>query len=133
MWCEQCERPVAAQKSTHRARNTAAALAAPLTTGVSLAGAAAGQWHCPNCGGPVRPVERQRSANPADAWMERKQAAASTRPRQLLIAYGRLLSELFARLLGGQNTTGEALGAGILLLLAVAPIWIPIALIVEAL
>src|SRR3712207_5646107 len=53
MFCPQCNSPVAAQKRTHRLRNTAAVVAAPVTAGASLAAAASGQWHCPRCGGPV--------------------------------------------------------------------------------
>lgn len=50
--CARCG-PVAAQRTTHRARNTASTVLAPITGGVSLAGTKSGQWHCPKCGGPV--------------------------------------------------------------------------------
>ena len=45
MWCEGCAGPVADQRATHRARNTA------LTV---LEGV-----HCPHCGGPVRSAEER--------------------------------------------------------------------------
>jgi ribosomal protein S27AE len=51
MFCERCG-PVAAQKQTHKAR---AGLLFAATWGASM-GAGSGQWHCPNCGGPVMPV-----------------------------------------------------------------------------
>ncbi len=54
MWCDYCGRPVAAQKSTHRFRNVSAGVLALPTAGLSLGGFAAGEWHCPFCGGPVR-------------------------------------------------------------------------------
>ena len=53
-YCERCQRPVAAQKRSHRIRNTAAAITAVPTAGASLFAARRGQWHCPGCGGPVR-------------------------------------------------------------------------------
>lgn len=54
MWCDQCGKPVAATKSTHRFRNTLAAVGLPLTMGASLHGIKVGESCCPNCGGPVR-------------------------------------------------------------------------------
>ncbi len=56
MYCDSCQRPVAGQKSTHRLRNAAAALTAPVTGGASVFGAKAGKWHCPHCGGPAKPL-----------------------------------------------------------------------------
>jgi len=58
MFCLQCQKPVAAQKGTHRLRNTIATLSAPLTAGYSLAGLASGAWHCPDCGGPVATLKK---------------------------------------------------------------------------
>ena len=57
MWCDYCQRPVAGQKATSRARNTVATVTAPLTSGLSLFGVKVNRWHCPNCGQPVRPME----------------------------------------------------------------------------
>src|SRR4051812_24833875 len=56
MYCEACNRPVAGQKGTHRFRNVAATVALPVTMGASARAYAAGQWHCPHCGGPVKDV-----------------------------------------------------------------------------
>ena len=69
MFCDGCGVPVAAQKSTHRARNTASVLLAGATAGLSLWGLAAGEFHRPRCGGPVRGVDepfdpRQHSGPP---------------------------------------------------------------------
>lgn len=51
MYCLVCDRPVAGQKGTNRARNTAAIGAGVLTGGATLfAGAKKNQWHCPECG-----------------------------------------------------------------------------------
>jgi ribosomal protein L7/L12 len=47
MYCERCQKPVAAQKQTHKARSV---LLGPVTYG---AGVKVGEWHCPDCGGPV--------------------------------------------------------------------------------
>jgi hypothetical protein len=47
MYCERCEKPVAAQKTTHGVRNTMALGTMGLTAKVE-------GWHCPSCGGPVR-------------------------------------------------------------------------------
>lgn len=54
MWCDQCQRPVAAQKTTHGVRNFLAATLYAPTAGGSLAGGKIEDWHCPYCGGPVR-------------------------------------------------------------------------------
>ena len=54
MYCDTCDKPVSAQKSTDRFRNSLLAVAAPATGGYSMAAAGVGQWHCPDCGGPVR-------------------------------------------------------------------------------
>jgi predicted RNA-binding Zn-ribbon protein involved in translation (DUF1610 family) len=62
MYCDACQRPVAGQKSTHRLRNTAAVITAPVTGGASMAGAASGKWHCPNCGGPVKTIREKEGA-----------------------------------------------------------------------
>lgn len=55
MYCKRCERPVAAQKTTHRTRG-----AAGLATGFWPL-AVPDDLHCPNCGGPV---VSERSVNP---------------------------------------------------------------------
>lgn len=47
MHCERCDKPVAAQKQTHKARSI---LTTPL---IGAAGWKVGEWHCPECGGPV--------------------------------------------------------------------------------
>jgi hypothetical protein len=59
MFCKQCDKPVAAQKSTHRMRNVASTAALGLTMGASALGYKGGQWHCPTCGGPVTTLPRQ--------------------------------------------------------------------------
>ena len=61
-WCPQCERAVAAIKSTHRLRNAAATVAAPVTYGASLAGVRVDDWLCPSCGGPVLKLVSAESA-----------------------------------------------------------------------
>jgi len=75
VYCQSCDRPVAAQKSTHRLRNVAAVVTAPTTLGVSLLGTAAGKWHCPLCGGPVVPV---KAATPAARTPPVKLSARAT-------------------------------------------------------
>jgi hypothetical protein len=52
--CDLCQQPVPGEKSTHRARGAAGLLAAPFTGGASLLATAPSNYHCPNCGGPVR-------------------------------------------------------------------------------
>jgi hypothetical protein len=76
MYCPRCNLPVAGQKSSHRIRNTASAVAAPATAGVSLAGVKVDDWHCPNCGGAVDsgpPAWATRLATPKEsspaAWV----------------------------------------------------------------
>lgn len=44
MWCDYCGVPVYRQGSSHRIRNSASVLTAPLTIGYSLLGAKAGKW-----------------------------------------------------------------------------------------
>jgi hypothetical protein len=58
MWCDYCVRPVAGQKTTHRARNTVAGMFALGTGGLSLAAAKVDGFHCPMCGQPVRRATR---------------------------------------------------------------------------
>jgi hypothetical protein len=48
-WCMTCEKPVAGQKTTHRARG-----AAGIATGLWPLAIGDG-YHCPGCGGPVTP------------------------------------------------------------------------------
>ncbi|HEX8207473.1 MAG TPA: hypothetical protein VF587_15525 [Solirubrobacteraceae bacterium] len=72
MWCEYCQKPVAGQKGTHRARGAAVAVTAPLTGGLSLLGAKSEAYHCPTCGQPVRKaakldLERHAAGIPAGA------------------------------------------------------------------
>ena len=56
MYCEQCDRPISAQKNKHGARNTFAVVT---LTGL---GAKVEGWHCPNCGGPAISVgEHERN------------------------------------------------------------------------
>lgn len=59
MYCERCDHPVAAQKSTHRARG-----AAGLATGLWPL-AVPDAYHCPDCGGPVV-SERSVAPMPGD-------------------------------------------------------------------
>jgi hypothetical protein len=54
MFCDRCQMPVAAVRSTSRIRNLAALGSMPITGGVSAAGARRNGWCCPTCGGPVR-------------------------------------------------------------------------------
>jgi endogenous inhibitor of DNA gyrase (YacG/DUF329 family) len=81
MYCPTCQTPVAAQKSTHRLRNLGAAVTAPVTAGLSLAAAKAGDWHCPSCGGPVIPARAVERARAAVARQAQTPAAGSTGPR----------------------------------------------------
>ena len=71
MWCERCAGPVAGQKATHRARNTALTVLSLPTYGVSLRGARVEGFHCPHCGGPVR-----------DATSAEHSVGRSPRPRR---------------------------------------------------
>lgn len=48
-WCMKCSKPVAGQKTTHRARG-----AAGVATGLWPLAIGDG-YHCPTCGGPVVP------------------------------------------------------------------------------
>jgi hypothetical protein len=66
MWCEGCQSPVAAQRSTHRLRNATSIGAAPLTGGLSLLGARSDDWCCPGCGGPVKRLPQTPS------WLEER-------------------------------------------------------------
>lgn len=56
MYCPACERPVMAVKNTHRLRNTAAIVTAP----VGFPFAKVEGYICPNCGGPVGRVKKER-------------------------------------------------------------------------
>jgi hypothetical protein len=49
MYCLSCDKPVAAVKTTHGVRNTLALPTMGLTAKVE-------GWHCPTCGGPVKPA-----------------------------------------------------------------------------
>lgn len=53
MYCQSCDKPVAAQKATSRVRNTLAVAATGLIGPASLAASKYNEWHCPACGGPV--------------------------------------------------------------------------------
>jgi hypothetical protein len=72
MYCRECDRPVAAQKTTHGIRNT---LAIP-TMGAT---AKIEDWHCPNCGGPV--VARSRAE--AEKHFDEKQEARRQAVRKM--------------------------------------------------
>lgn len=50
MFCEQCDRPIAAQKNKHGVRNTVTVLT--LVPVGKIEG-----WHCPTCGGPAITVQ----------------------------------------------------------------------------
>jgi hypothetical protein len=78
MWCELCSKPVAGVKTTHRARNTIAGLAALPTMGYSLIGSKAGDWHCPGCGQQVRTATRADIAR-----LQRTQRIANVDPSGL--------------------------------------------------
>lgn len=56
MWCDQCQRSVAGQKSTHRLRGVVSTVTAPVTAGASLLAVRSDAYHCPTCGGPVREI-----------------------------------------------------------------------------
>ena len=83
MYCTQCDKPVAAEKTTHGVRNL---LALP-TLGVT---AKRERWHCPDCGGKVEPNRfgykwaRERKA--AQAKASRRKADRS--PAKADIAHG---------------------------------------------
>jgi len=70
-WCDRCKAPVVAVKSTHRMRNSAVAVTAPLTGGLSLAGAKRDPYVCAQCGGPTQRLRVEREARPlyAPAWL----------------------------------------------------------------
>lgn len=54
MYCARCKRPVPGVRNGHAVRNTAGALGAVPTLGLSLLATKSERWHCPTCGGPVR-------------------------------------------------------------------------------
>ena len=66
MYCEACDKPVAAQKQTHKARSL---LLGPLTYGAAVK---VGEWHCPDCGGPVIPIPYDKKPDSQKTWLERK-------------------------------------------------------------
>lgn len=53
MWCDSCQKPVAGQKSTRKAFQTMATVG---TAGAYIP--TPGEYHCPSCGGPVRPAPK---------------------------------------------------------------------------
>ncbi len=55
MYCVREEKLVAAQKQTHKARSL---ILGPLTYGAAVK---VGEWHCPDCGGPVVPKRQADS------------------------------------------------------------------------
>lgn len=58
-YCNSCEREVAGEKQTSRARNLGGAFFAPMTGGLSLAAMKQNEWFCPVCGnGVVTPLFR---------------------------------------------------------------------------
>ncbi len=70
-YCDRCDKPVAAQKPTHRMRNILATLTLPLGGALAYT---TGYWHCPHCGGPVRDLEEERltaQRNAIFAWCVR--------------------------------------------------------------
>ena len=68
MFCRRLCVPVAAQKSTHRARNTMAVLLSGAAGGVSLFALRDDDFHCPRCGVPCRD---QRAVQPAHSTLGR--------------------------------------------------------------
>lgn len=62
-WCELCQRPTLAVKSTHRLRNTASVATAPLTAGLSLAAAKNDGYVCATCGGPTVAMKHPTAAD----------------------------------------------------------------------
>jgi hypothetical protein len=62
MYCERCEQSVAAQKTTHGVRNTAAVFTYGMAGKIE-------DWHCPNCGGKAVPnaTAKHRAAKKAKA------------------------------------------------------------------
>jgi hypothetical protein len=54
MWCDRCRRPVAGQKSTHKAFKAMGTIASG-----GLYPPVPGLYHCPSCGSTVRPAPRQ--------------------------------------------------------------------------
>jgi uncharacterized Zn finger protein (UPF0148 family) len=76
MWCDSCQRTVMGQKTTARARNTLAGLAALPSMGASLLGAKNEGYVCPNCGSRVKPKWRH-DLNVAAEEAERQKATGS--------------------------------------------------------
>jgi len=62
MYCDRCDRPVAAVKNTHRIRNAAGVLALPATGGLSAAGMKGERYLCPLCGGHVHAGHVRKSS-----------------------------------------------------------------------
>ena len=68
-YCDQCDKPVAGQKRTHRFRNVGATLAIPATVGISGFLYRKGVWHCPTCGSSaVRDLEEEARAEQMAAF-----------------------------------------------------------------
>lgn len=57
-WCDRCQRPVAAVKSTNRVRNTGAVTAGLLTGRLGFLAAKNDAYVCQTCGGPTRRLPR---------------------------------------------------------------------------
>lgn len=79
MWCVNEQRPVAAQKSTHRFRNTLATVTLPATALWSAAAMTSGQWHCPHCGGPVERAARRSAPSSPMTFQSAPPSRASRR------------------------------------------------------
>jgi len=83
MWCDYCQRPVAGQKPTSRARNTVVGLTVPLTSGLSLLGAKINKPVCPICGQPVRPATPQDFGAPPSGSATPRAKPTAERAKQL--------------------------------------------------
>ena len=110
MWCECCAGPVAGQKATHQARNTALTVLALPTYGASLLGARVEGFDCPHCGGPAGDATSadHRAVAFAEAGEERAalEAKPDRRPRV------RKNWTPVARRTGAADPTGDGWDAG---------------------
>jgi len=79
MYCDRCDRPVAAVKNTHRIRNAAGVLALPATGGLSAAGMKGERYMCPLCGGHVHGASGSRTGGGLPTYADRRRIAAGQR------------------------------------------------------
>jgi len=121
MWCDYCQVPVAGEKATRRARNTAAVVGALPTAGLSLLATKTEGYHCPNCGQPVRratkqevafKAERTVLANGTAALAAEKSVVLRTEPPGTRLSSwkaGKAMGEAIRLISGGDKTTSARL------------------------